>query len=52
MVLHARALESEMLPEEAERGVVSASGAFACLGPFSYNQECSSTYMVRCDKCQ
>lgn len=48
--LHACALEREMLPEEAERDVVSANGALTRLGAFSYNQECSSKYRVRCDK--
>ena len=50
--LHTRALEREMLPEEAERDVVTANGTLARLRAFGYSQECSSTYRVRCDKCQ
>ena len=48
--LYARALEREMLPEEAERDVVSTDGTLARLGAFSYTQERSSTYRIRCEQ--
>ena len=35
--LYARALEREMLPEEAQRDVVSTDGTLTRLGTFSYD---------------